>query len=114
MLAGRIMSFVTILGYGFPGQAQQEAAPPTILYIVLDDTDTEVIERYMPTVRDEIQKARAEFTNSYYYGAPMLPVQGQYPPRRVPLRPPGREEPRARRWGSQVPLDGTRATGHRA
>jgi len=84
MLAGRLVSLLAILGYGAPGQAQQETQPPTILYIVLDDADTEVIERYMPTVRDEIKKAGAEFTNFYITEPQCCPSRvstllGEYP-----------------------------------
>jgi N-acetylglucosamine-6-sulfatase len=51
---------------------------------VLGDTDTEVIERYMPTVRDEIKKAGAEFTNFYITELPCCPFRvstllGEYP-----------------------------------
>src|SRR5918997_4161501 len=84
VLAAGLVSLVVILAYGAPGQAQQETPPPNVLYIVLDDADAEVIERYMPTVRERIKNAGAEFTNFYVAMAQCCPSRvstllGEYP-----------------------------------
>jgi N-acetylglucosamine-6-sulfatase len=84
MLVAGLLSLVAILGYGAPGQAQQETPSPNVLYIVLDDADAELVERYMPTVRDRIKEAGAEFTNFYITESQCCPSRvstllGEYP-----------------------------------
>jgi N-acetylglucosamine-6-sulfatase len=84
MLAAVLVSLLAMLGYDAPGEDQQETPPPNVLYIVLDDADAEVIERYMPTVRDRIKNAGAEFTNFYVAEPQCCPSRvsallGEYP-----------------------------------